>query len=271
MSTETPSPEPTKEVSSETPSPEPTKTENKTTPDLEEEEEDEEEDEEDEEEYEEDEDADSIDQDNLKISKKEMEKNELAINQKLKVSQTGTQINIAWGKIPEADEYLVYVQYCGMKFTKKATKTLEGMDATSVVVKKINGKKLDLKKNYKIYIIAYKRVDGNAVKLGKTITAHIVGKNNKQYTNVKKVNVSQSEYSLEVGKTVKIQANTELVQKSKKELTNAHAKELRYASSNKKVVTVSKKGKVKAVGTGSCIVYVYARNGYAKAIRITVK
>ena len=68
-----------------------------------------------------------------------------------------------------------------------------------------------------------------------------------------------------------IKAKTVLVDKKKKQLSNAHAKQFRYASSNKKVATVSSKGKITAVGKGSCVVYVYARNGYAKKVKVTVK
>ena len=53
--------------------------------------------------------------------------------------------------------------------------------------------------------------------------------------------------------------------------TNAHATEFRYASTDKKVATVSSKGKIKAVRKGSCTIYVYARNGYAKKVKVKVK
>ena len=49
-------------------------------------------------------------------------------------------------------------------------------------IKKLNNKKLDLKKNLKLYLVAYDK-DGN--KIGKTLAAHIAGKNNKKYTNPK--------------------------------------------------------------------------------------
>ena len=107
--------------------------------------------------------------------------------------------------------------------------------------------------------------------MGKTITAHIVGKNNTRYTNVKSVKVKKSSYSLKIGRTATIKAKTVLVSKNKNQLTNAHAKEFRYATSNKKVAIVSEKGKITAVGKGTCVVYVYARNGYAKAVKVTVK
>ncbi len=205
------------------------------------------------------------------VTKKEQEKNALSLNAKLKVSQTGKKINIAWGKAAGADGYDVYVQYCGKKYTAKSITSIKSGSTTKVTVKKVNGKPLNLKKNYKIYILAYKLVNGKKVRLGKTVTAHIVGRLNTKFANVKAVKVKKSSYRLKKGKSVVIKARTVLVSKKKKQLTNAHAKQFRYATTNKKVATVSKKGKIKAAGKGTCMIYVYARNGYAKEIKITVK
>ena len=202
--------------------------------------------------------------------REKQEKRELVLNGKLKASQTGSQINITWGKVSGADGYDVYVQYCGMKFNAKSLYQIKSGKNVKITVKKVNGKKLNLKKNYKIYIRAYKLSGGKKKTLAKTIIAHIVGKNNKKYTNVKAIKIKKSSYSLKVGKIAKIKAKTVLVNKNKKQLSNAHAKQFRYATSNKKVAEVSKKGKIKAVGTGSCIIYVYARNGYAKKVKVTV-
>ncbi|MCI8509209.1 MAG: hypothetical protein HFJ06_11710 [Lachnospiraceae bacterium] len=83
--------------------------------------------------------------------------------------------------------------------------------------------------------------------------------------------MNKNSYTLKQGGTIMIQAKVVLVSRGKKQLSNAHARQFRYASSDKKIATVSKNGKIKAVGKGTCIVYIYARNGYAKAIKITVK
>lgn len=187
------------------------------------------------------------------------------------MSQTGKKISISWGKVKGADGYQVYVAYCGKKFIAKPAKTVKSASVTKASVEKINGKKLNLKKNYKVYITAYKTVNGKKVVIGKTLVCHIVGKNNKAYTNVKQIKLAKSKFTLKKGKTAKIKAKAVLVDKKKKQLSNAHAQEFRYVTSNKKVATVSKKGKIKAVGKGSCIIYVYARNGYAKKIKVKVK
>ena len=206
------------------------------------------------------------------VTAKQVEKNSLAMNAGLKISQTGSKINISWGKVKDADGYEVYVAYCGTKFnTKKPAKTIKGNETLSVTITKINGKKINLKKNYKLYIIAYKLVDGEKSIRAKSITGHIVGRKNTAYTNVKGIKLAKNNYSISVGKTAKIKAKTVLVDKSKKQLSDAHAKEFRYATSNKKIATVNKSGKIKGVKAGTCTIYVYARNGYAKKIKVTVK
>jgi len=205
------------------------------------------------------------------VSKKEQEKYELTLNARLKVSQAGKNINVSWGKIAEADGYDVYVQYCGKKYTEGCITAVKSGKTTKSTLKKINGKTIDYKKNYKIYVLAYKLADGRKVTLAKTIIAHIVGKNNKTYTNAKAVKLKKNSYTLRKGKTAKISASTVLVEKRKKQLSNAHAKEFRFASTDKKVAEVSAKGKIKAVGKGKCTIYVYARNGFAKKLKVTVK
>ena len=51
----------------------------------------------------------------------------------------------------------------------------------------------------------------------------------------------------------------------------SHAPKLRYVSSNKKIATVSKTGKITAKSKGSCKVYVIAVNGASKVVKVTVK
>lgn len=191
------------------------------------------------------------------------------MNAGLQVSQKGTKISVKWGKVSKATGYKVYIAYCGKKFV--APVLIEGSKNVSTTISKIDGKTLDLKKNFKVYVVAYTAVNGKDVVLAKTITAHIVGQKNTKYTNPKSLSVSKSSYSLSLGKKVQIKAKTKLVDSKKKSLTDAHAKEFRYASTDKKVATVSSTGVIKAVGKGTCYIYVYARNGYAKKVKVTVK
>ncbi|MBR4759460.1 MAG: Ig-like domain-containing protein, partial [Lachnospiraceae bacterium] len=204
------------------------------------------------------------------VTAAQIEKNSLAMDAGLKIDQKGSKIKIRWGRVKGADGYEVYVAYCGTKF-KKPVKTIKNNETVSATITKIGGKRIKLKKNFKLYVMAYKLVDGKKVQLGKTITGHVVGRKNTSYTNTKGMKLKKSKYTLSVGKTAKIKAKTILVDKKKKQLTDAHAKEFRYASSDKSIATVNKKGRIKGVKAGKCTIYVYARNGYAKKISVTVK
>lgn len=74
-----------------------------------------------------------------------------------------------------------------------------------------------------------------------------------------------------MGKTFKIKAKVVPADSKKKELSDRYAKTFRYASSNTKVATVDINGKIIAKKMGTCYIYVYAKNGYAKKIKVTVK
>ena len=204
-----------------------------------------------------------------KVTKTEKAAAKISINAGLKVSQSGKKVTVKWGKVSKADRYVVYASYCGPdKCTK--IKALSG-SKTSMTFTKLNGSKLNLKKNVKVYVVAYRKVNGKETKLARSITAHIVGSKNAKYTNVKKIKLSKSKYTLKVNKTATIKAKIVLVDKKKKQLSDSHAPEFRYASSNTKVATVNKSGKITAVKKGTCYIYVYAKNGYAKKVKVTVK
>ena len=53
-------------------------------------------------------------------------------------------------------------------------------------------------------------------------------------------------------------------------MPTSHAAKLRYLSTDTKVATVSKSGKITAKGKGTCTIYVYAVNGARKAVKVTV-
>ena len=204
-------------------------------------------------------------------STKKAVSNRIRLNGGMKFSQTGKQLNLAWGKVSGADGYDVYVQYCGKLFNAKSVTTIKNAKTNKLVIKKINGKSIDPKKVYKAYVVAYKMSNGKKVTLAKSITVHVVGSKHATETNVKSIKLSKDSYTLKKGKTVRIKAKSVLVDSKKKRISDNHGKEFRYTTSNVKVATVTKDGKIKAVGTGTCTIYVYAVNGYAKKITVTVK
>ena len=193
----------------------------------------------------------------------------ISLNAGFKVTQKGSRISVKWGKVKDADGYRVYVAYCGKSFSKKPAKRTT--TKTSAVITKINGKKINLKKNFKVYVAAVKK-DGSKIKqLARTLTGHIVGRKNTRFTNVKSITLKTKTISVAVGKTSKIKAKAVLVNKKKKQLSDVHAAEFRYASFDQSIATVDTKGNVKGVSAGTTTVYVYARNGLARTVKVTVK
>lgn len=209
--------------------------------------------------------------DDFKVGNISNNKYAIALNSKFVASNSGKKLSVNWGKVDGADGYLVYAQYCGKSFSKKATKTIKNVKTTSLSITKLNGKALNTKKDFKFYVTAYKNVNGKKVVIAKSIVAHVAGAKSKKYTNVKSVTVSKKTYSLKKGSTATIKAKVKLDNSKKKELSDKHQKKFRYKTTNNKVATVTAGGKIKAVGKGKCRVYVYARNGRSKSVTVVVK
>ena len=203
----------------------------------------------------------------LAAAKKNAQK---AMNNQITVTQTGKKFTVKWSKSTAADGYMVYVQYCGKKFSKPV-KTIKKNSTTKVNITKINGKKINLKKQFKVFVRAYKVVNGKKVILAKSIIGHVVGVKNAKYTNVKSIKVTKSKLTVKVGKTAKVKAKVTLVDKNKKHIPKSHAAKFRYRTSNKKIATVTKSGKIKGIKKGTCTIYVYAINGKMKKVKVTVK
>ena len=93
----------------------------------------------------------------------------------------------------------------------------------------------------------------------------------KNYTNAKSVKVKKAKVTLKKGKKYKIRASVVKHRKNKKLMPAFHAPKLRYKTTNSKIATVSRAGKIKAKAKGTCKIYVFAHNGVAKTIKVTVK
>jgi len=163
-----------------------------------------------------------------------------------------------------ASSYVIYANYCSDMTDCKKIKTVSGK-TTSFDITKLNDKKFNPKKNLKFYVVVYQKVNGKKVKLAKSIMAHAPGSKNSKRTNVTWVKVKKASFTLKKGKSAKIKAKLVLQKKNRKPLN--HEAKFRYASSNKKVAKVSKKGKITAVGKGKCTIYVYAVSGVSKKIK----
>lgn len=200
----------------------------------------------------------------------ETEKRRIEIHSGLKTIRTEKSVQVSWGSVNGADGYKIYVQKCGKDFGAKPLSQVKGGGRTRITVKKINGRKLDTKKNYKLYVEAYRWKDGKKITVARTMTVHIAGRGSKKYTNVKKIRVKKTSYVLKRGGALTLKPEAVLFDKRKKQLSAEHTKEFRYISSNGKVAAVTAGGKVKAKGSGNCAIYVFAKNGCKRKIKIKV-
>lgn len=188
---------------------------------------------------------------------------------KLKNVKQAKKYNVLkWSKVAGASKYVVYGSKCGKKNKIKRIATVK---ATSYKHKK-------LKKGtyYKYVVVAVKNtvIGERAAAVSKMI--HVATKGGK-VGNSKKLAIKAkvgkktkkiSKASIKKGKSLKLKAV--LTPASKKLEVKKHVV-VRYESSNKRIATVSSKGKVKAKVKGSCTVYVYAQNGVCKSLKVTVK
>ena len=208
------------------------------------------------------------------ITAEEAARGAIKLNAGLKVYPKNSDVVVKWGKVDNADRYVIYAAYCkkGRKCAKIAT--LDG-DVNSYKFSELNGKPINTKKNIKLYVVAYRKVNGKYKKITSSITAHIVGSGSKKYSNVKGINVESTKITLSLDdntaapSSLTLKPTAVLKDSSKKMLL--HTAEFRYATSKSSVATVGKDGTITAKGKGTCYIYVYAQNGYAKKVKVTVK
>ena len=178
-------------------------------------------------------------------------------------------MTVGWAKVEGAAGYEVFFSRCdgkGSKTTKKV-KTIKGN-------KTFTWTKSGLKKGtaYKAYVKAYTMKNGKKTYIGKSPVMHAYTSGaSKKYTNAKSITVNKTKVKLKKGKTFKIKAKVKKLKKNKKLMPKTHVATIRYLSTDKKIATVSKKGKITAKGKGTCYVYAYAHNGIYKKVKVTVK
>ena len=184
------------------------------------------------------------------------------LNSGLKGVSNSKAVTVYWGRTTGAKYFEVYATYCGRNDFKKIA-TVNG-NVTKYDITELLGKALNQKKNVKAYVVAY----GDKGKLSRSLNLHVAGFKTK-FSNVKKIKLKKNKLTIKAGKTKKIKGKIVLENKKKKPVN--HVKKLRFKSSDESVATVTKSGKVKAKKKGTCWIYVYANNGMAKKVKITVK
>ena len=188
----------------------------------------------------------------------------------LKMTAKKNSMTISWSKIKGVAGYDIFFARCNhdkKKIIPKKAKTIKGN-------KTFKWTKSGLKNGtaYKAYVKAYVMKNGKKSYVRTSPLIHsYTGNGTKKYTNAKSVSVNKTKVTLKKGKTFKIKAKVTKVKKNKKLMPKSHAATLRYMSSNKKIATVTKSGKIKAKTKGTCYIYAYAHNGVSKRIKITVK
>lgn len=183
-------------------------------------------------------------------------------------SPTKTSVKLTWMKKDDAYGYDIYFNACGAgdKNQFHLVKTIERNDVLTY-------SRVGLKANtpYKAYVKAYAYRSGKKTYIGETNVVHVyTGNETKNYTIPAKVAVPKSKVTLTKGNKMIIKATITGLNTSKKLMPESHGKALKYVSTNPKVISVTKSGKVTALKTGKARIYVIALNGVRKAMEITV-
>ena len=171
------------------------------------------------------------------------------------------KITISWRSYEDADGYDCYWSYCDGKRSYKKLATVKAAKD------RVTSRRLDNNRRYKYFVAAYKLIDGKKVYIAKSNPLHVALKDAKA-TNAKKVTVNQTNVRLKAGDTFVVKSRTRLENTNKKELL--HVAAYRYYTSDQSVASVSKTGKIKALKSGTCVIYVVANNGVYGTIEVTV-
>lgn len=180
-----------------------------------------------------------------------------------------TAMNIAWQKTEGVDGYDIFFAKCDGKgkTTAKNVKTIKG---NSTFTWTASGLKAGV--SYKAYVRAYVMKNGQKQYVKSSPLMHAYAKGyTKRYTNAKSVKVNKKKVSVKAGKSFKLKVKVRKLRKGKKLMQKKHELTIRYLSTDTKIATVSKKGKIKGVKAGTCYVYAYAHNGVFKKITVKVK
>lgn len=182
-------------------------------------------------------------------------------------------MTIVWNKVQGAEGYDIFFAKCNHGKTKKKCKKIKTIEGNET----FKWTKSGLKKGiaFKAYVRAFVYKNGKKTYISKSPTFHaFTGNGSKKYTNARSVtlkNVKEGKLSLKQGETFRIKAKVNKINKKKKLVSRKHAPTLRYTTSDSRIATVSKKGRITAIGKGTCTVIAFAHNGVSKEIEVTVK
>ncbi|MCR5543920.1 MAG: Ig-like domain-containing protein, partial [Eubacterium sp.] len=182
---------------------------------------------------------------------------------------TGKSMTISWTKEALADGYDIYFSQCNSANKKIPCKFVKTVKKGKAL--KLKMKNLEKGFCYKSYVKAYRMVKGKKQYIAESYEVHSLStKSYGRRTNAKNVKLKSKSVTLHKGDTFKIKgAKITPAVKSKKLVI--HGKKFRYVSSDSSIATVSDKGKIKAVSSGECKIYVVSSNGVYSAITVEVE
>ena len=187
-------------------------------------------------------------------------------------------LTLSWTGIKGADGYDIFFSRCnhGKKHPEcRKVKTIKAGAAKSGAIRWTK-KELNKRKAYKAYVKAWTMKDGRKtyIRTSPAVHAYTSGYT-KRYTNPGSVTVKKANVLLTAGSPsnskYKIKAGVKKLRSGKRLMSKKHAPKLRYLSSDERIATVSKSGKITARSKGKCTICVYAVNGVSKTVYVTVK
>ena len=173
------------------------------------------------------------------------------------VPKSNTSVKLSWNKVPGTSKYIIYGNRCGKNRKYEKLKTVKKSKSS------VTWKGLKKGTYYKYIVVAVK--GKNVLATSKTVHVATNGGTGKK-GNAVSVTLSRSSLTLKAGKSKTVKASV----KAGKLAISTHRK-VAWESDNINVAKVNSKGKITAVGKGTCYVYAYAQNGVFAKVMITVK
>ena len=164
--------------------------------------------------------------------------------QPVKASENANRLS--WNPVKNADGYFIYASACNENGKERKVKKIA--DIKNRTTTSYTHKNCEKDTWYKYRITAYRIIGKKKTAISKSLELHSLTKGSKTYENPSRVKIrSGKKLSLKAGSTKKIRAQV-IVPKGKK--TCWHIQKIRYLVSDSSVLTVSKKGKIRAKKQG---------------------
>lgn len=184
--------------------------------------------------------------------------------QPVKASENANRLS--WNPVKNADGYFIYASACNENGKERKVKKIA--DIKNRTTTSYTHKNCEKDTWYKYRITAYRIIGKKKTAISKSLELHSLTKGSKTYENPSRVKIrSGKKLSLKAGSTKKIRAKV-IVPKGKK--TCWHIQKIRYLVSDSSVLTVSKKGKIRAKKAGQATIYAVAQNGVNAKIKVSV-